>query len=62
MAATYQRLRQAQAAALAQAVAQAQAEAVAQRQTLAEQKAQVTHKLAGLGLSSAEVDLLLGRR
>ena len=61
-AATYQRLRQAQAAALAQAVAQAQAEAAAQRQALAAQKALVAQKLVGLGLSSAEVALLLGRR
>jgi hypothetical protein len=61
-AATYQRLRQIQAAALAQAVAQAQVQAAAQRQALAEQKAQVAHKLVGLGLSAAEVELLLGRR
>jgi hypothetical protein len=61
-AATYQRLRQAQAAALAQAVAQAQVQAAAQRQALAEQKTQIVHKLVGLGLSTAEVELLLGRR
>ena len=60
--ATYQRLRHMQAAALIQVVAQAQAQAAVQRQALAEQKTQVAQKLVGLGLSTAEVELLLGRR